>query len=92
MRRIIITLALASMPVATLAMDLNEARAAGKVCELPTGYVKAVSPDAASLAIEVNAKRKQAYAAIAAENKQSVDVAGKLAHGQIVANGAAACK
>ncbi len=80
------------LPVSATALDLATARTQNKVCELPDGYVKALGEDAQSLAAEVNAKRRAAYAQIASENQQTVAVAGQLAHSQIIAKGVASCK
>jgi uncharacterized protein YdbL (DUF1318 family) len=68
------------------ALDLQQARASGLVGEKLDGYVAARSdaPDVRALAAEINAKRKQEYARISQENKQSVDVVAKLAAEQII--------
>jgi len=73
------------------ALDLTEARSMNKVCEQADGYIKPVTADTKVLAAEVNAKRKAEYTRISQQNKQPVDVVGKLAAQQIVKNGAKPC-
>lgn len=70
------------------ALDLKQARMAGSVGEKLDGYVAAVKPSAEvdALVVEVNAKRKQEYARISAENGQSVAVVAKVAAEQIINN------
>lgn len=70
------------------ALDLQDARAAGKVGETTKGYVAALKPSAEvdALVAEVNAKRKQEYAKISAANGQTVDVVAKVAAEQIINN------
>lgn len=68
------------------ALDLHEARAAGLVGETLGGYVAVLkaTPETEALAAEVNAKRRNEYARISAENSQPVAVVGKLAAQQII--------
>lgn len=70
------------------ALDLQQARTAGSVGERLDGYVAAVKPSAEveALVAEVNAKRKQEYARISAENGQSIAVVAKVAAEQIINN------
>ena len=55
-----------------LSGPLDDAKAAGLIGERPDGYVAAVepnpSPDIAALVEQINAKRRDAYAKIAAED------------------------
>ncbi len=82
-----IVMALAALLVAlpAYALDLHSARASGAVAELPTGYIKAVTPSAEvnALVADVNAKRKAEYTRISKENGQSVELVGQLAAPQI---------
>ncbi len=68
------------------ALDLHQARSGGQVGEKLDGYVSArtQTPEVQALVAEVNARRKQEYARISQENKQTVDVVAKLAAQQIV--------
>ncbi len=68
------------------ALDLHQARATGLVGERLDGYVAARkdTPEVQALVNEVNAKRKQEYARISAENSQPVDIVAKLAAEQII--------
>ncbi len=88
--RFITLLALWGMLAATpaLALDLREARSAGQVGELPTGYVAAIveTPEVKALVADVNAKRKQEYTRISGQNGQPVDVVAKLAAQQVITN------
>jgi uncharacterized protein YdbL (DUF1318 family) len=57
------------------AADLDQARAAGLVCEQPDGYAKAVDGSAAdivALVTDVNEKRQAQYAALAVEKGYAV--------------------
>lgn len=59
-----------------LAITLDEARSSGLVGEANSGYIAIVdetSPELESLVMEVNAKRKREYAAIAKRN--GIDIA-----------------
>jgi uncharacterized protein YdbL (DUF1318 family) len=59
------------------AADLDQARAAGLVCEEPTGYAKAApgaAADIVSLVADVNEKRRSQYATLATEKGYSVDL------------------
>ncbi len=73
-----------SLPV--LALDLHDARRSGQVGEQNDGYVSALqaSPLVSALVKDVNSKRQQEYARIAAAKGQSVAVVAKLAAEQIV--------
>lgn len=79
--------ALATLFIAgsAFALDLHSARTAGKVRELPTGYIEAVnpSPEVNKLVVDVNAKRKAEYTRISKQNGQPVEVVGALAAPQI---------
>ncbi len=92
-RTLALTLALLAGPMAAQALDLAAARGRGNVCEVPDGTLRAVSAaaDVQALVSEVNARRQEEYARIAAKSGQTPAVAGKLAHAQIVAKGAVAC-
>ncbi|MCB0422560.1 MAG: DUF1318 domain-containing protein [Bdellovibrionales bacterium] len=61
------------------ALDLDAARKAGKIVELPSGYVKATDGGAEALAKEINEKRKKAYEAIAEKTKTTIEVVGQQA-------------
>lgn len=76
------------------ALDLQQARSTGQIGELNTGYVQALNNggDAATLADDVNAKRRAEYSRISAANGQSVDIVARLAAGQIVKNLGAGAK
>ena len=59
------------------AANLDEARAAGLVCEDPSGYARAnpgVAADIVSLVDDVNQKRKAQYAALSVEKGYSVEL------------------
>ena len=88
--RFITLMALLGMLVATpaLALTLGEARSAGQVGELTSGYVAAITktPDVTALVDDVNAKRKQEYTRISGQNGQPVDVVAKLAAQQVITN------
>lgn len=68
------------------ALDLHQARSAGKVGEKTDGYVAALeaTPEVQALVKEVNTKRQLEYAHISRENGQTVDVVAKLAAQQII--------
>lgn len=68
------------------ALDLHVARDSGVLGEKNDGYVAVLkkSPEATTLADEVNAKRKAEYARISQQNKQPVDIVAKLAAQQII--------
>ena len=75
---IIIALLLAS-PVS--AANVGEAKAKGHACEQTNGYLRATGSapaDVKSLVKNINAKRKEQYAAIAAKNSVAVDQVAKL--------------
>jgi uncharacterized protein len=61
------------------ALDLQSARAGGMVAEQPTGYIKAVTPEASALVAEVNAKRKAEYERIAKEKGTKVEDVAAIA-------------
>jgi uncharacterized protein len=84
MKRILMTLVLATLAFPAAALELSDARASGAVGEKSDGYVTALKPEASALAAEVNAKRKAKYAEISKQNGQPVDVVAKLAYPQIV--------
>lgn len=66
---------------AAFALDLNSAKAQGLVGEKRDGYLGAVTgnAEAQALADAINAKRKQEYQSIAAQNGQPLNVVEKLA-------------
>lgn len=68
------------------ALDLHQARSSGLVGEKLDGYTTALkaTPEVTALVTEVNAKRKQEYARISAQNGQPLDVVAKLAAAQIM--------
>ena len=77
--------ALLAMPA--WALDLQSARSQGLVAERGDGYIEAVDAKAggvSALVADVNAKRKEEYARIAAEKNQPVNVVAKLAAQQIM--------
>lgn len=63
------------------ALDLTTAKAQGMVGEQINGYIGAVKSgnEVAALVAEINAKRKEAYKNISAENGQPLDVVESLA-------------
>jgi len=75
---------LAAIPA--MALTLDQARSSGAVGEKLDGYVGVVkaSPDASSVAADVNAKRKAEYEKISKQNGQPVSVVGKVAAEQII--------
>jgi len=69
-----------SLPGA-FAADLGQAKDRGMVCELPTGYLKALgsaTPDVRAMVNDINARRKQEYARIAQEHGVTPEQVGKL--------------
>ena len=82
----LIAVAAAFTATSAFALDLASARTSGLVGELPTGYIAPIqqNKDSAELVSSVNAKRKQEYARISAQNGQPVDVVAKLAAAQII--------
>lgn len=60
----------------SFAMDLDAARAANKITELPTGYVKANDDSVKALADEVNAKRREAYKKVAEKTGATMEQVG----------------
>lgn len=96
-RRVALSLLLAapfafagSLPV--LADSVDEAKAAGLVGEKPDGYLGAVSPNPppniAKLVADTNAKRRQAYADIAAQNGTTVEAVAAIAAQKLYAKAA----
>lgn len=69
-----------------LALDLNQARRDGLVGEKTDGYVAVVqqAPGVAGLVVDINTRRKAEYERISKQNKQPLDVVGKLAAEQII--------
>lgn len=86
MKHFVFALLAALLASPALALDLQDARASGKVGETTKGYVAAIdgSADVKALVAEVNAKRKAEYARISKENGQPVDVVATLAAKQII--------
>ncbi|HSH43809.1 MAG TPA: YdbL family protein [Arenicellales bacterium] len=75
-----ILLATLALPGA-FAADLDQAKQRGMVCELPTGYLKALgsaTPDVRAMVNDINARRKQEYARIANEHGVTPEQVGKL--------------
>ena len=64
------------------AESLDDAKAAGLIGERPDGYVAAVQPnpppDIAALVRDINAKRRAAYADIAAKQNVPIDQVGAV--------------
>lgn len=59
---------------AALAMSASEAKNKGLIQEDCSGYVTAIKPEGKSVASEINAKRREEYSRLAAQQKVSVDV------------------
>jgi uncharacterized protein YdbL (DUF1318 family) len=71
MSRLILCFALLFSAAMIQASPLDDARTSGQIVELPTGYVKAIEASPAAikaLAIDVNARRAEAYGRIAKKN------------------------
>jgi uncharacterized protein YdbL (DUF1318 family) len=85
---ILATLLLTGISLPSFALDLHQARSVGFVGEKADGYVTGLKPtaDVQALVAEVNAKRKQEYARISAQNGQPIDVVAKLAAQQIISS------
>ncbi|WP_439815048.1 YdbL family protein [Zavarzinia sp. CC-PAN008] len=68
------------------ALTLDEARRAGQIGEMRTGFVGVVAggADVKALADQINAQRRSAYADIAAKNGTSVDAVGALTAEQLI--------
>lgn len=64
-----------------MALDVGGAKAQGLVGEQPDGYLGVVkaTPEAVSLAADINAKRREAYDAIAKKNGTTLDQVAILA-------------
>lgn len=60
-----------------LAMSAPEAKNAGLIKEDCQGYVQALKPEGQSVATDINAKRREEYQRLAAEQKLPVDVVAK---------------
>ena len=73
--------------IQSFALSLDEARKAGKVKELPTGYIEAAGKgaDVKALVNEVNSKRKKHYESVAKKNGTDPNVVGKAAAEKIKA-------
>ncbi|HEU4431370.1 MAG TPA: YdbL family protein [Myxococcota bacterium] len=73
-----------------LALDLDEARAKGKLGERSDGYVAAVddspSQEVSQLAEQVNAQRRAHYAEIAKKTGAPVEAVAALAGQKLIAN------
>lgn len=84
-RRAVLALAFTLLSFPALALDLHQARRSGQVGEQNDGYVRALqaSPTVNALVQEVNSKRQQEYARIAASKGQTAAVVAKLAAEQI---------
>ncbi len=72
--------------LSALALDLAEAKSLGLIGEQTDGYVGLVkaSPEAESLVVEINSKRKEAYIKIAAKNNLSVQDVATLAGKKLI--------
>lgn len=64
-----------------MALDVGGAKAQGLVGEQPDGYLGVVkaTPEAVALAADINAKRREAYDAIAKKNGTTLDQVATLA-------------
>jgi uncharacterized protein len=65
------------------AASLDELRAAGKVGERYDGYAVARDPGTADMVNEINAKRREIYAAQAKKQKVSVEAVGTVYAGEL---------
>lgn len=76
-----LVLILAAVPLSSMAMDLQEAKAKGLVGEKLDGYLGVVkaSPEVSRLVDDINGARKKYYREIALRNKTSLEVVEKLA-------------
>lgn len=85
LRRAVLIAAFAALSLPALALDLHEARRSGQIGEQNDGYVRALqsSPAVNALVQDVNSKRQQEYARIAASKGQTATVVAKLAAEQI---------
>ena len=77
--------AVAAAPPA-LALTLDEAKAAGQVGEMPTGYIGIVEsgPGVAELVESVNARRQVRYKEIADKEGVSLEDVGQLAGARLI--------
>lgn len=76
MKRLLISLLIILMPAIASADALDDAKAAGHVIELPTGYLEAANGaprSADKLVADINKRRRAAYTRIAKKNKIAVD-------------------
>jgi len=71
--------------------DLSTARTQNKVCELSTGYLKALDPAIQADVDEINATRKKSYQDVSATTKQAISVAETMM-GEKLINKYGACK
>ncbi len=80
--------ALTLLPAVTLALTLDEAKAAGWVGERPDGYVGLVRSDAPpgtrDLVNRINAERRANYAAIAARTGTTAEKVGLVAGQKLI--------
>lgn len=63
------------------AMNLDQAKSQGMVCELPTGYLKpttSATADVKAMVKDINTKRKAEYKRIAKQHKVTVEQVGQL--------------
>jgi len=79
------TLALAVMLALSLstahAINLDQAKNQGMVCELPTGYLKATAnatPEVSKMVNDINARRRAEYKRIAEQHGVTSEQVGKL--------------
>lgn len=63
------------------AVNLDQAKSAGMVCELPTGYLQptgSATPEVKNMVKDINGKRQAEYARIAKEHKVKPEDVGVL--------------
>ena len=79
----------AAVPVAVLALSLEEAKTRGLVGEKRNGYLGAVNPSSQEAQVvvnEINQKRRQAYEEIASRNKTPLATVEALAGEKAIQN------
>jgi len=82
MKKLILFVVATVFSFSVLASPISDAVEAGKVKELPSGYVEAIdkSPDIVALVKEVNEGRKAEYEKIAERNGITVEQVGKASY------------
>ncbi|RJG14003.1 DUF1318 domain-containing protein [Pseudomonas cavernicola] len=80
-RKLLVAMLLLACGSLAMALDLDAAKSQGMVGEQPDGYLGVVkaTPDAVQLAADINAKRRDAYEAIAKKNGATLDQVASLA-------------